>query len=77
MEELVLKKNEINDAELMDSCGGYDYPCFYYTVQYGDTLSGIAYRFHTDMWLLVQINGIANPDRISVGQVLVIPYYYY
>jgi LysM repeat protein len=44
-----------------------------YRVQAGDTLSGIARRFNVSMALLAQINGITNPSRIFVGQVLTIP----
>lgn len=44
-----------------------------YRVQPGDTLSAIARRFNVTTALLAQINGIANPSRIFVGQVLTIP----
>jgi len=44
-----------------------------YRVQPGDTLFGIARRFNVSLTLLAQINGIANPSRIFVGQVLTIP----
>ncbi|OLZ08155.1 C40 family peptidase [Sulfobacillus thermosulfidooxidans] len=42
----------------------------FYTVQPGDTLSGIAYRFHTSVATLVALNHISNPNAIYVGQVL-------
>ena len=41
-----------------------------YTVQSGDTLSGIAGRFNTTYQKLAQINHIANPNLIYPGQVL-------
>lgn len=41
-----------------------------YTVCPGDTLSGIASRYGTSYQHLAQINGIANPNLIRVGQVL-------
>ena len=41
-----------------------------YTVQSGDTLSGIASRFGTTYQYLAQINGIANPNLIYPGQVI-------
>ncbi len=44
-----------------------------YTVQRGDNLSSIARRFNTTIGALVQLNGIANPNRILAGQVLNIP----
>lgn len=41
-----------------------------YTVQSGDTLSGIANKYNTTYQELAKINGISNPNLISVGQVL-------
>lgn len=41
-----------------------------YTVQSGDTLSGIAQRFGTTTQNLVQLNNISNPNLIYPGQVL-------
>jgi len=41
-----------------------------YTVVAGDTLSGIAARFGTTYQALAALNGIADPNKISVGQVL-------
>lgn len=41
-----------------------------YTVQSGDTLSSIAARFGTSYQTLANLNGIANPNLIYVGQVL-------
>ena len=41
-----------------------------YTVQSGDTLSGIASRFGTSYEALAQLNNIANPNVIHVGQTL-------
>lgn len=43
-----------------------------YTVQAGDTLSGIASKFGTTWQDLAQKNGLANPNVIYVGQTLVI-----
>ncbi len=40
----------------------------YYTVRRGDTLSVIAGRYKLSVATLQQMNGIGNPDRISVGQ---------
>lgn len=41
-----------------------------YTVQPGDTLSGIAAKYGTTYQALADLNGIANPNLIVVGQVL-------
>lgn len=41
-----------------------------YTVRSGDTLSGIAARYGTTWQHLQQLNGLADPNRIYVGQVL-------
>jgi len=41
-----------------------------YTVQAGDTLSGIAARFGTTVAHLVALNRLANPNVLSVGEVL-------
>lgn len=48
-------------------------PATSYTVQAGDTLSGIAERFGSTVDTLARTNNISNPDRIYVGQVLSIP----
>lgn len=44
-----------------------------YTVAPGDTLGAIAVRFGVTVEALVAANGIEDPDRIRVGQVLIIP----
>lgn len=41
-----------------------------YTVQRGDTLSGIAAKFGTTYQALARINNIADPNKIYPGQVL-------
>ena len=43
-----------------------------YTVKPGDTLSAIASRFGTTVAKIAAANGIDNPSRISVGQVLTV-----
>jgi len=55
---------------------GPSYRCMY-QVQYGDTLSGIAWRFGTDFWTLAQYNGISNPNWIYAGQWLRVPGCYF
>ncbi len=43
-----------------------------YVVKAGDTLFEIAQRFNTTVERLVDLNNLANPNRITVGQVLVV-----
>lgn len=42
-------------------------------VRRGETLYSIARRYGVDMWTIARANGITNPNRIYVGQRLVIP----
>jgi len=44
-----------------------------YTVKQGDSLSSIAQQFGTTADELVRINGIADPNSLSVGQKLQVP----
>ena len=44
-----------------------------YTVRYGDTLSGIAYRLGFSVNALIHANNIVNPNRIYAGQQLLLP----
>lgn len=44
-----------------------------YTVKRGDTLGSIARQFGTSYLTLAQINNIANPNLIYVGQVITLP----
>jgi hypothetical protein len=44
-----------------------------YTVQPGDTLSGIAAQFDTTIAELVRLNDIDDPGSIKIGQVLILP----
>lgn len=67
------RKNRLNAA-------GYDYnavqslvnsrAAVYYTVQSGDTLSGIAARYGTTYQRIQALNGIADPNKIYKGQKL-------
>lgn len=47
-----------------------------YIVEQGDTLSGICYTFYQDLSRVAEIcsiNGITNPDRLMVGQKILLP----
>lgn len=44
-----------------------------YTVKRGDTVSAIAHRFGATVRSIAAANGLDDPSRISVGQVLTIP----
>ncbi|HEY66601.1 MAG TPA: LysM peptidoglycan-binding domain-containing protein [Caldilineae bacterium] len=45
----------------------------YHRVRAGETLSSIAARYGVSMWEIARVNGIANINRIYVGQWLRIP----
>ena len=44
-----------------------------YVAQAGDSLSAIAARFGVSVQAIMSANGLANPNLVNVGQVLVIP----
>ena len=44
-----------------------------YTVRRGDTLSRLARQFDTTVQAIVELNALADPNRIYVGQILKIP----
>lgn len=46
---------------------------FFYQVQAGDTLSGIALRFGTTLETLAELNQITDPNLIYTGEILRIP----
>ena len=67
--------NGINNPDLIYAgqvikIDGAAAPAKTYTVQGGDTLSGIAAKYNTSYQKLAQINGISNPNLIHPGQVL-------
>lgn len=47
--------------------GGNEAQPVYYTIQPGDTLSGIALKFGTSVSALQRLNGISNPNLIYAG----------
>ena len=51
-------------------------PDWEYTVQAGDTLSGIASKYSEVTWQrIAEYNGLVNPNLLSIGQKLKIPRY--
>lgn len=68
------RKAALNDRyeEVMAIINGQTATEEVYTVQGGDTLSGIASRYGTTVAALASANGIANPNLIYVGQRIVI-----
>lgn len=48
-------------------------PPLVYTVQEGDTLLAIAQTYGVTVEEIVEANGLANPDMLSIGQELIIP----
>lgn len=47
-----------------------------YVVQEGDTLNEIAARFGVSVHDLMERNGIVDPTKLQIGQVLIIPFIY-
>jgi len=47
---------------------------FIYVVQPGDTLSNVARRFSTSVWILADINDLDDPSLVRAGQRLQIPH---
>ena len=43
-----------------------------YFVKQGDTIWNIAKRFRVSMQEIIKLNGLENPDRINIGDVLYI-----
>ena len=48
----------------------------YHTVQYGETVSSIAYHYGVSVWAIGKANDLYNLNYIYAGQKLVIPYGY-
>ncbi len=46
---------------------------FYYKIQAGDTLSGVALRYGVDLAVLLAANPGVNPNAISIGTEILIP----
>ncbi|MBB1085471.1 LysM peptidoglycan-binding domain-containing protein [Limosilactobacillus fastidiosus] len=70
--KVVTNKNNNGDNSSYNSGNSNVSTTGYYTVQFGDTLSGIANRFSTTVNHLASLNDINNPNRIYVGQHLLV-----
>jgi LysM repeat protein len=44
-----------------------------YAIKQGDTLGAIAHRFHSTVQAIATFNKIANPDKLTAGQVITLP----
>lgn len=64
--------NRIQVGQLLLIPQGPDRPA-QYRVERGDSLIGIARHFGVALEILMQANGITNPNRIFLGQVLIVP----
>lgn len=62
IENVETKEDEVED----------DYKMFMYFVKQGDTIWKIAKRFRVSMQEIINLNGLENPDRINIGDVLYI-----
>lgn len=72
----IANPNQIYAGQLLCVRPGDEVPFGYlYTVRRGDNLYRIALRNGWSVSYLASVNGIANPNRIRVGQVLLIPYH--
>ena len=61
-------------APVAGNYGGYDHgKMCAYRVEYGDTLSKIAWRYHTSVWYLRELNHLPNPNCIYENQLLFVP----
>ena len=69
-EELLLKLKELSEDELRQVTGDIKESALYYTVQEGDTLSGISDKLHVKESKLIVYNNIKNPDYVLPGMVL-------
>lgn len=64
----------LTEAEVAEVSGGqYSGKCIRYMIQPGDTLSGIALRYHTTVQVLADLNHIQNVNYIRAYDYLLIP----
>lgn len=66
---------ELSENEVSGVSGGADGEYLYYAVTWGDTLPWIARRFFTTVETLIKLNNIKDPEKLQLGQILIIPRY--
>ena len=66
---------ELSEEELKQVSGGvYQGACFIYVIEKGDTVSGIAERFGTDVKILCELNNIHRlSEQLYPGNKLLVP----
>lgn len=69
-----LSESTTPPAELLRFPENRPIPSLIYTIEEGDTLSGIADRFSTQEEDLIRVNQIDDPDKINIGEQLIIPF---
>jgi LysM repeat protein len=70
---LILRANAGLSTNIPQGCPEIKPSIFYYTVQPGDTLAGIADQFGTTVDAIAALNGINPDDPLIPGTVLAIP----
>lgn len=66
----IANPNNIQAGQVLTIPGAVSSAATTYTVKAGDTLSGIAGKYGTTWQALAALNGIADANRINVGQVI-------
>lgn len=59
-------------SKATNTAGNYRYST--HRVKAGETLTSIAHRYDCKLSTLVQMNKLQNPDHISIGQIMKVPY---
>lgn len=62
----------IENVEIKELEEENDYKMFMYFVKQGDTIWNIAKKFRVSMQGIINLNGLENPDKIGIGDVLYI-----
>ena len=65
-----IKNSHVNNHQTNNSVEQPKNEELYYTIKYGDTLSGIAQKFNTSVEELARINNISNVNLIYAGSTI-------